>query len=75
MDKHYDVPDGRVHERRSSSDSPKEHLIATWGEGDPINIKDLLEIAYDRATHYTQEDLTTVSASITGKDGITRPYK
>ena len=74
IDTEYEVPDGRVHERRLS-DSPEKHLIATWQKGDQVNIKELLEIAYERATSYTQQDLTRISASITGKDGITTHYK
>ena len=73
IDTEYDVPEGRVNERRGSN-SPENHLVATWEKGDPININDLLEKAYQRAASYTEEDLTDVSASITGKDGLTRRY-
>ena len=66
------VMDG-VHQRRLT-DSPEKHLIAVWPKGTQVNIKELLETAYERATSYTKQDLTKVSASITGKDGVTRPY-
>jgi len=70
IDTEYDVPDGRVHERRGS----EKNFLAKWKKGDPINIEELLETAYDTTTSYTEKDLTIVSASITGKDGIIRPY-
>jgi len=70
IDTEYDVPDGRVRERRGS----EKNFLATWKKGNPINIEELLAIAYEKATSYTEKDLTIVSASITGKNGITRPY-
>ena len=74
IDREFDVAEGRVHERRLSDSPEKKHLIATWQRGAQVNMKELLEEAYERATSYTEQDLTSVHASITGKDGRTRPY-
>lgn len=73
IDTKYDVPEGRVNQRRRI-DPSKKH-IASWAKGDPLNIQELLDIAYERATSYTEQDLTMTSAvSVTGKDGGTGPY-
>lgn len=73
MDTEYDVSDGRVRERRVS-DSPERHLVAWWKKKDQIRIEELLQIAYNRAISYTLQDLTNVSAVITGEDRVPKPY-
>ena len=73
LDKKYSVPEGLVSERRLV-DNPDRIKVASWNRGEQINIETLLEEAYQRATSFTKEDLTQVSAYIKGSDGITRSY-
>jgi hypothetical protein len=77
LDRRYSVPEGEVHERRLVG-GHEERLVgrvfASWPRREEANITTLLEKAYHLATSFTEKDLTKVSASIRGKDGIRRAY-
>lgn len=70
LDREYSVPEGNVRERRLA---PRGKGVV-WDVAYRMPIKELLEQAYQIAQTFTEQDLTMVSASITGRDGITRGY-
>lgn len=72
IDKEYRTSEGLVKERRLTY--PEKALVATWKVGKKISMKKLLEKAYQKATSYSEQDLTWVSVSIQGKDDVWRNY-
>ena len=71
LDKEVSVPEGKVHERRLTGDLEKT-LVSTWRRGDEVDIKILLEEAYQRASTFSEDDLSDVSSFIEGPDGVKR---
>ena len=76
-DSRYITPEGDVLERRlvgGHEEGLIGRVITSWPGREEANITALLEKTYRLATSFTEKDLTQVSASITGKDGMSMTY-